>query len=402
MLSRKELLVILSIVAALLASLLGAYSLGTRSSSRPSPTSTAAPTGVISPQPTAPLPTATAAPGSTAVAPTSQNAEPRTPAFAFEPEQGGPGTIVEVRGWNFAPNASVHVGIGFPSRAGPALASVTADSTGVWQAHLTLPELQLSPGPDWSRAHLLVQDDQARTLASAPFSFSPGTGLTREAASQTVSDLLTAYKRGEDVQSYLASQLRAQVDAGQPLDVLLNLSPAALLSYRVGAPEERPSEVLFVPVTLTHSVVEEQRVFTLVVEDGRWRVNGSGPAHPPPSEAPSREAASQTVRDFLDAYMGGVDVRPYLATQLHAQLDSGQSLEVLLNLYRTGFTSFNVGAPEDRPSEVLFVPVTLISAAAHEQRVFTLSVEDGRWRINGSGPAHPPPSGSSSGLGPEW
>jgi hypothetical protein len=409
MLSRKYFLVILSIVTALLASLLAVYSLGARSPSRPTPTSATAssvaatpvPTRVNGLRPTVPLPSATTAPQPTAVAPTPLDAQAPTPTFAFEPRQGRPGTVVEVRGWNFAPNAPLHVGIGFPTRAGPALANVLPDSSGAWQVQIILPELQLSPSPDWSRAHLLIEDAEARTLASAPFSFSHSTELTHEAASQTVEDLLDAYTQGEDVQPYLASQLHAQLDAGQPLDVLLNLSGAALLSYRVGAPEERPSEVLFVPVTLVHSAVEERRVFTLVVEDGRWRVNGSGPAHPPPSEAPSREAASQTVRDFLDAYTSGADVQPYLASQLRAQLDMGHSLDQLLNLSPTGFTSFNVSVPENLPSEVLFVPVTLISSTAHDQRVFTLGVEYGQWRINGSGPAHTPPSGPGSGLAPE-
>jgi hypothetical protein len=45
----------------------------------------------------------------------------------------------------------------------------------------------------------------------------------------------------------------------------------------VQPPEDRPSEVLFVPATLVYEGFSEERLFTLVVEGNQWRINGSQP-----------------------------------------------------------------------------------------------------------------------------
>lgn len=107
------------------------------------------------------------------------------------------------------------------------------------------------------------------------------------------------------------------------------------------------------------------------------------PSEAPPA-GPTRAQASQAVSAFLAAY--GEPTAPlYLASDLAAQHSAGKPLHELLGLPIRGWETYAVGAPPDRPSEVLFVPVSLISAAEHLHYEFTLVVERGEWKINGAG-----------------
>ncbi|MBC8077032.1 MAG: hypothetical protein H7Y32_13225, partial [Chloroflexales bacterium] len=92
-----------------------------------------APTGV--PAATLPAGQPTAAPAATQPAsqPTAAPVATR-PTFAFEPRQGGPGTTISMRGWGFAPNAPVKLGVGFPTYTGGALGTASANAGGEWQA----------------------------------------------------------------------------------------------------------------------------------------------------------------------------------------------------------------------------------------------------------------------------
>jgi hypothetical protein len=397
--SRSSLVLLSFVIVALLAGALLGYVGGLRPVGDTLPTSTvvspstqpaaatAAPfTAVPSPSvvPTALSPTAMAPTTvmPTAVVPTVIDAQPGTPTFAFEPQRGGVGTVLSLRGWSFAPHATVFVTVGFPT-GGPRLATVSADEFGRWQTHVTIPELQLSPGPDWSKMHVIITDERGTTLVSAPFTWVWPSGPTLEGATQAVQALLDAYTSGRDPRPYLSAELRARVEAGEPLDQVLGLQPAALQSFTVGAPLDRPSEVLFVPATLNYSVVREEHIFTLVVLDGQWRVQGSFVEAPEPG--PSRDAASETVHALLANFGGGTEaVRPLLASELRAAVDAGTPVHEALALPPMAWQSFTVGAPEDLPSEVLFVPATLTYPTFVEVRRFTLVVEDGAWRITGS------------------
>lgn len=403
--SRSSLVLLAFIIIALLAGALLGYLGGRRAAGETLPTSTvvspstqpatatpALPTVAPSPSvaPTVMLPTAVAPTSGipTAVVPTVIDAQPGTATFAFEPQRGGAGTLINLRGWDFTPHATVFVTVGFPTD-GPRLASVGADAAGKWQTQVTIPQLQLSPGPDWSRMHIVITDERGTALASAPFAWQWPNGPTLEGATQTVRDLLSAYMSGRDPRPYLDPGLRARFDAGEPLDQVLGLQPAALQSFIAGAPLDRPSEVLFVPATLVYSVVREERIFTLVVQDGQWRVQGSFVEAPEPG--PSRGAASETVRALLANFGGGTAVvRPLLASELRAAVDAGTPVHEALGLPPMAWQSFMVDAPEDLPSEVLFVPATLTYPTFVEVRRFTLVVEDGAWRITGSAPVLDP------------
>ncbi len=379
--------VMFTIVLIVLSATLGAWVAGTLMTSRPLPTvqpttSAGAPTTPTSGSGARPTiaPSVTPAAQPTALAPTA--AEAHVPAFAAEPRQGGFGTAVSLRGWNFSVNAPVSVGLGFPSD-GPRLTTISTDQRGAWRAQITIPELQVSPGPDWSLLHIVIRDAHETVLASAPFTFVPAVGPTLEGATQTVHDLLSAYKHGGDVRVYLDSEPRAALDAGQSLDQALGLQPSALTSFTVGAPLDRPSEVLFVPATLTYSAADEQRIFTLVVVDGQWRVRES--FIDVPVEPPTRENAPQTVRALLASFGGGTEaVYPYVSTNVRASIEAGRPAHELLGLPPMAWTSFTVGEPLDAPSEVLFVPATLVYPTFTEERHFTLVVEEQQWRVTGS------------------
>jgi hypothetical protein len=363
------------IILTLLAGLLVACGTGLPATSDPTPTAvatasvvaTTTPTVASSPRPATAVPTSTSAP---------------EPTFAFEPRQGGFRTAINLRGSGFPPDAPVNIGVGFPTN-GPVLATVKTDRRGAWEAQVTLPELEISPGSDWSQLHLIISDAQRTPLASAPFTFTPSTGPSHEGATQTVRDLLSAYTSGMDVRPYLDTELRARVDSGQSLEQLLALQPAAITSFDVGAPLDRPSEVLFVPATVVYSVMQEQRLFTLVVEDGVWRVNGSFVDAPLPP--PTVEGAPQAVRDLLAHFGDGAEaVLPYLSSELQAKVAAGAPVHQLLGLAPMAWEGFTVGDPLDMPSEVLFVPATLTYPTFTEERRFTLVVEEGQWRVTGS------------------
>ncbi|HWQ12943.1 MAG TPA: hypothetical protein VNL77_09085 [Roseiflexaceae bacterium] len=398
--SRSSLVVLGFVIVALLGGALLGY-VGGRSAAGEMvptipPTSTSGSATTLPPTATPPLPTTVPAPTAmptlvmpTAVVPTVSVPQPGIPTFAFEPQRGGVGTVVRLRGWGFAPGATVYAGVGFPT-GGPQLAAVTVDTGGSWQTEMTFPALQLSPGPDWSRMHIVITDEEGTPLASAPFTWEFGRTPTIDGAPQAVRDLLDAYVRGRDPRPFLDAALRERLTAGETLDQALGLPSAALQSFTVGAPLlDRPSEGLFVPATLIYATVREERIFALVIVDGHWLVRGSFLEDPVPG--PPREAASETVHALLTNFGAGIEaVRPLLARELRSLVDGGTPVHQGLGLPPLAWQSFTVGAPEDLPSEVLFVPATLTYPTFVEVRRFTLVVEDGAWRVTGSAPVRDP------------
>lgn len=119
-------------------------------------------------------------------------------------------------------------------------------------------------------------------------------------------------------------------------------------------------------------------------EDEAWRVFKITIPDPAPAPGPSHAAAAAAVRAFIGVYTSQGDLKPYLAANIRAEMEAGRPLHAILGLHPVALQSFDVQEAEDRPSEVLFVPARLVYQSFTEERLFTLVVEDGKWRINGS------------------
>ncbi|HEU5099617.1 MAG TPA: hypothetical protein VFU22_11390 [Roseiflexaceae bacterium] len=266
------------------------------------------PTTLPNPQPSpaataSPVPAATGAPAPTAASPaTSVPAPTATPAakpiIGFNPQAGAPGTVVSVFGSGYLPGAPVTVRLGLPQPTGEVLTSAFADASGRWTASLTIPD-RLPSGEviGGTPVYLVAMNDQNIALASAPFGFtSVRPAPSRAEATQTVRDLLAAVGKS-DIMPFLAWNLRDQLNAGRPLDQVLGLHPIALNWADVRGPEDRPADVLFVPATLSYQGFSEERMFLLVVEDGRWKVTDSQLVQNPVPAQPAD--AIDAVRLFL-------------------------------------------------------------------------------------------------------
>jgi hypothetical protein len=98
-------------------------------------------------------------------------------------------------------------------------------------------------------------------------------------ATIAVVGLLDAWMRGEDVRPYLALNLRAEAEAGRPLDQILGLHPITLEHYAVGAPISRPEQTGFsvIPALLSYQGFSEERRFTVIVEGHEWRISATAP-----------------------------------------------------------------------------------------------------------------------------
>jgi hypothetical protein len=86
---------------------------------------------------------------------------------------------------------------------------------------------------------------------------------------------------------------------------------------------------------------------------------------------PTQDSAPQTVRAFLNAFVGGEDVVPYLADPLRAEVLAGGPIDTFIGA-RPGFQSFTVAEVDDRPSEVLFVRAEVIYSSATIENTFEL------------------------------
>ncbi|GAB4109079.1 MAG: hypothetical protein OHK0022_61470 [Roseiflexaceae bacterium] len=342
---------------------------------------TAQPTG----QPTA-QPTAQPAKPTAPVQPTAQ---PAKPIIGFEPKSGGPGTKVRVFGSGYKPGAPVVVRLGLPQPMGEVLASAVPGDNGRWSLELTMPDALPSGDPvPGGQLFLVAMNDQNIALASAPFAFAradgpPPGGPTLEGASQTVRDLLNAFSSGK-VEPYLAANLRREIAAGRPAHQVLGIAPMAWQSFSVGAPLDRPSEVLFVPATLVYPTYREQRLFMLVVEDGRWRITESALENP----APSGEAIT-TVVSFLEAVKADRTMKralPYLGGRLRAAVERGEVSDAGAVLQEQNpFVSFNVGKIQGSDQQNTYVEVTLFygsDTTTGAPRIVTVSdQEGGGWRV---------------------
>jgi hypothetical protein len=201
---------------------------------------------------------------------------------------------ISLSGWDFAPGSFVAVRLGLPQPVGEALAAVQVDAAGRWATSLVLPAQLPSGDPvPAGRINLVVMDANSnQALASAPFSYAASAGPDRAQATQTVADLLHSVGTPA-AWGYLASNL----DHSLPVEQALGLRHH-WVTYDLGAPLDRPSEVLFVPAVLVGDAERHQYEFTLVVERGQWKVSGASWLRSDPIEAPAPAAGRPGVYDY--------------------------------------------------------------------------------------------------------
>lgn len=285
------------------------------------PTAAPAPTG---------QPATTAAPAAATARPAATAAPAAGPAFSFEPRGGAPGTVVAVRGWGHQPDAWVGVFLGVPGPVGTALASAQADAAGRWEARVTIPGTLPDGAPVPARdVFLVTMDAQFRPQASAPFAYQaparPGPQIPPlQQARDNVETLLLAYGTAE-IRDYLGAGLRRPYEQGRPLPELLGFDPLRMQGKpEIGQPQQRPGRgAADVGVTVTLPGERQHYIFSMLVEDGYWKLAGaqflrSEPVHQP---FPGPGWVDQIVGDYTG---DGVDER-YLvrAEQPAAQVSFG-------------------------------------------------------------------------------
>jgi hypothetical protein len=327
------------------------------------------------------------------------------PIIGFSPQSGQPGTVVSVFGSGYPTDQPVKVRLGLPQPIGEVLVSAVPGQDGRWSASLTMPA-NLPSGDiiPSGNLYLVAMNDQNVALASAPFAFSAPTadpkptpvirdGQPQPAKTplQAVEIFMTALQHdrsGKTASFYAGGTLRATLEDG--IDdiggVLHEQNPFQWFTVDaiVGSDEHNT----YVKGALYYGPgAAYDRIFTVSDrEDGEWRVFKVTVPDPAPPAGPSQAAAPETVRALLAGYTKQADLKPYLATNMRREMEAGRPLHAILGLQPVALQSFEVDAPEDRPSEVLFVPATLVYEGFTEERLFTLVVEDGTWRINGSQP----------------
>jgi hypothetical protein len=265
-------------------------------------------------------PSAGAQPTTVAVA-TPADAQPvaTKPTFTFEPRAGGPGTTISLRGWGFAPNTSVKIGVGFPAYTGGPLGATNANARGEWQTQVTLPNTQPSPGPEWGKMLLIALDGGDKALASAPFAYivdAQPAPQDPHPAVNTISALLDTWASA-DVRPLLAQNLIGELDAGRPLHQILGLAPQGKPSYSIANPvpmSGNPNTV-YVDATLGYAGYTDVRQFAVVLEGGAWKVAASQlvsttqqPANPIIGFNPKGGGPGTSVSAFGSGYAPGKHV----------------------------------------------------------------------------------------------
>jgi hypothetical protein len=340
---------------------------------------------------------------STPIGTTATTTTPAQPIIGFSPQSGQPGTVVSLFGTGYKAGEPVKVRLGLPQPTGEVLVSASADQNGRWSASLTMPDSLPSGAaiPD-GKVYLVAMNDQNEALASAPFAFAAPAGGTeptpviRDGQPQPAATPIQAVelflraaqhdRSGKIASFYAGGALRDTLQDGvNDIGAVLH-EQNPFQSFTVDQVIGSDQSNTYVKGALYYGRGGAyDRIFTVSRrEEGAWRVFEVAVPDPGPAPALTHAAATETVRRFLDLYISQGDLKPYLATNIRAELEAGRPLDTILGLHP--ITSFDVGAPEDRPSEVLFVPATLVYQTFSEERLFTMVVEDGMWRIHGSQP----------------
>ncbi|HMQ30963.1 MAG TPA: hypothetical protein PKD53_09550 [Chloroflexaceae bacterium] len=291
-------------------------------------------------QPTLPPAQPTAQPTAQPAQPTAQPAQPTLqpapgqqptapqpaarPTFAFDPQGGGPGTAVTVRGWGFQPGGWVGVYLGVPGPVGTAMASAQADAQGRWALRVTIPDNlpDGSPVPA-GKVHLVTMNERFEAQASAPFGFvPPAQPPTQQPAPQlpplrqardNVETMIVAYGTAP-IQRYMARAMRDRYTGGTGFASLMGFDPLQMQGApQVGEPQLH-GQFARVPVALPFANEREHFLIELVVEDGEWRVATSAfqraePITRPVDRTPAAEPGSldaEAIGRMICEHMGAL------------------------------------------------------------------------------------------------
>jgi hypothetical protein len=312
----------------------------------------------------------------TAAPATPADAQPGDPTFAFSPKSGAPGTGVALNGWNFAPGKPVVIRLGLPQPVGEVLAAAVADAQGTWATRLTMPDRLPSGDLITQRdLQLVVMNDANQALASAPFAFTPAAGNAippRDIAPQVVRDLLDAYVNGGNAGLFLSADLRARLQNGEQIDRLIGLPQPDLQLFDVGAPLDRPADALFIPAQLTYATLQERREFTVVLEQGSWRVAGSGLAHDSPLPDPADQELHVALRGDINS--DGITEKITYRTgrvKLNPPLDSSDPAIEMMIVATEMFVS-----QEPSPGGNVLLYLNPVALVANNQRLLLMGQEN--------------------------
>lgn len=328
----------------------------------------------------------------------SASAQP-APIIGFSPKAGGPGTAVELFGTGAPAGKHVVVRLGMPSATGEVLVSAVADAQGRWSARLVMPD-RLPSGEiiPTQQLRLVLMDEHNQALASAPFAYTAAEASQAPAPTYTpASDPNDAVRRflsaiiadrsGTTALPYLTIDMRRAIGSGQhTIDSLLN-EQNPFTAFEINGIVHTPDQKF--PYTVVEAVLAygdhptpaATRHFSIAQEQGEWRIGTVASVDAP---IPAREAASDVVRAMLADWKNDLDVGQYLSLELRDQLLKGRTIDEALGLRPHMLEAFEVSAPENRPSEVLFVPAVLSYGEINDVRTYELVVENGQWRISGS------------------
>ncbi len=238
------------------------------------------------------------APPATAELPTAPppTATPAGPAITLDPVAGGPRTLLTVVGRGFPAGTRLTIQLGQPNKepAQEAYGEAIADPTGALTVEFVVPDewpggspitdkqlVVVAAAPDRSvQASALFAYDPAPTSLAGPTGASTPTdesGLnqsTAQAAQDTVSGFLNWLGKdptGKNSVVYLAANLRAKVQKGQTVSMLLGIQNVYPSFQVTGVEPGEDENTALVRATLNFTP-PVQRVFLLAQTDGVWRI----------------------------------------------------------------------------------------------------------------------------------
>ena len=159
----------------------------------------------------------------------------------------------------------------------------------------------------------------------------PPLELTWAGAAATLRDMLATFGKG-DISKFLSTKLRTELASSRTTDEALGLYELPLQSFEVRDALNEPTEVLLVPATLRYPEFEEERLYEMVVEDGQWRVTGSGKV--------SATGDPGTCEPATTEFKGSVNIAPPFCVVWADTFDDEQGFRITLQYLGTGGETF--------------------------------------------------------------
>ena len=272
---------------------------------------------------------------------TVATAQPATqPTFAFTPQAGGPGTVVNVRGWNFVPGTPVKLRLGMPQPVGEVLASATSNASGLWSVQMIMPgalpsgELIMQ-----SDLRVVVMNDADVPLASAAFGFTPvasGPQNMQPATDPTdaVQRFLAAAQTddsGKTAAFYAGGTLLDILKSGQRDISGLIGQQNPYSAFSVDRIVATASPLTYVQVTLSYGSYPQPgatRIFTVREEYGTWHVTEISPAAADDPAVSPEEQARNDAAQFVERLSSGryQEAGAFFAGDMQPLLDQNPDL----------------------------------------------------------------------------